>query len=109
MRRWAVAVFVAALVAACGADPTTGAPERTTTESSTAATPPVTPVTTGAPAPSTTTGAGTTEAAATTPPPFVVDGPPAPDFTIPLEDPEGETFVLSEEQKPVYMVFWAEW
>ena len=34
-------------------------------------------------------------------------GPPAPDFTLALGD--GGEFTLSEEQKPVYMVFWAEW
>jgi len=33
--------------------------------------------------------------------------PPAPDFTLALE-PSGE-FVLSQEVKPVYMIFWAEW
>lgn len=35
------------------------------------------------------------------------EGPSAPDFTLALE-PGGE-FVLSQEVKPVYMVFWAEW
>ena len=35
------------------------------------------------------------------------DGPPAPDFELVLND--GEAFTLSGEQKPVYMVFWAEW
>lgn len=35
------------------------------------------------------------------------EGPAAPDFTLALE-PDGE-FVLSQEVKPVYMVFWAEW
>ena len=35
------------------------------------------------------------------------EGPAAPDFTLALE-PSGE-FVLSEEVKPVYMIFWAEW
>ncbi len=35
------------------------------------------------------------------------DGPPAPDFEFALAD--GTNFVLSAEQKPVYMVFWAEW
>jgi len=37
----------------------------------------------------------------------VLDAPPAKDFTLALE-PSGE-FVLSQEVKPVYMVFWAEW
>ena len=31
----------------------------------------------------------------------------APDFTLALAD--GSTFVLSEEARPVFMVFWAEW
>ncbi len=35
------------------------------------------------------------------------EGTAAPDFTLALE-PSGE-FVLSQEVKPVYMVFWAEW
>ncbi len=39
--------------------------------------------------------------------PPVVDGPAAPDFALALGS--GETFVLSDEQKPVYLVFWAEW
>ncbi|MDJ0498870.1 MAG: hypothetical protein QNJ89_13635, partial [Acidimicrobiia bacterium] len=36
-----------------------------------------------------------------------VDGPPAPAFELALSD--GSTFRLSDEEKPVYMVFWAEW
>jgi hypothetical protein len=35
------------------------------------------------------------------------EGPAAPDFSLALE-PSGE-FVLSQEVKPVYMIFWAEW
>ena len=35
------------------------------------------------------------------------DGPPAPDFELVLGD--GSTFSLSAAEKPVYMVFWAEW
>ncbi len=34
-------------------------------------------------------------------------GDAAPDFTLGLGD--GGTFVLSEEARPVYLVFWAEW
>jgi len=49
---------------------------------------------------------GPTTTAATTAP-VVVDGPPAPDFSLALAD--GTEFTLSAEQKPVYMVFWAEW
>jgi hypothetical protein len=33
--------------------------------------------------------------------------PVAPDFTLGLGD--GGTFVLSEEARPIYLVFWAEW
>jgi len=33
--------------------------------------------------------------------------PVAPDFVLGLGD--GGTFVLSEEARPVYLVFWAEW
>ena len=36
-----------------------------------------------------------------------VDGPPAPDFELVLAD--GGSFSLADEQKPTYMVFWAEW
>ena len=36
-----------------------------------------------------------------------LDGPSAPDFTLPLAG--GGEFTLSAAAKPVYMVFWAEW
>ena len=35
------------------------------------------------------------------------DGPAAADFTIALD--KAGTFSLSEETRPVYLVFWAEW
>jgi hypothetical protein len=35
------------------------------------------------------------------------DRPLAPDFTLALGD--GGSFTLSEGEKPVYLVFWAEW
>ena len=37
------------------------------------------------------------------------DGPLAPDFTLALGADGAGTFVLSQEVKPVFMVFWAEW
>lgn len=37
----------------------------------------------------------------------VPTGPPAPDFTLALGD--GRTFMLAQETRPVYLVFWAEW
>ena len=36
-----------------------------------------------------------------------VDGELAPDFVLALDG--GGEFALSAEQKPVYMIFWAEW
>ena len=35
------------------------------------------------------------------------DRPAAPDFTLALGD--GGTYTLSEGEKPVYLIFWAEW
>ncbi len=35
------------------------------------------------------------------------DGPDAPNFTFALAS--GESFTLYDQQKPVYMIFWAEW
>jgi len=35
------------------------------------------------------------------------DATPAPDFTLALAD--GGDFVLGDEQRPVYLIFWAEW
>jgi hypothetical protein len=52
----------------------------------------------------TSTTDGTSSTADGNPPP---EGPAARDFTLALE-PSGE-FVLSQEVKPVYMIFWAEW
>ena len=37
------------------------------------------------------------------------EGPAAPDFTLALNADGATTFVLSQEVKPVFMVFWAEW
>lgn len=48
----------------------------------------------------------TTEPPATDEPP---EGPLAPDFTLALGADGSESFTLSEEADPVYMVFWAEW
>jgi hypothetical protein len=58
---------------------------------------------------STTNAASSTVDGTTAPPDTAVpiDGPPAPDFRLALGD--GGEFTLSAEQKPVYLVFWAEW
>ncbi len=59
-------------------------------------------------------GAVATQPPATAAPPAstatapAFDGPPAPDFQLPLENRDG-TFVLSDAATPVYLTFWAEW
>jgi len=78
-------------------EPTEAPVETTTTTSSGSPT-------TEATVPSSST-AGTTTTTETPLPPL--DGPAAPDFSLQLSD--GSTFLLSEESRPVYMVFWAEW
>ena len=111
MRRTVLAIAVALVVAACGGsgdgavDVSSAAPvdESTVPAPSDAAasgdSDTEAPSETEAPAETTDEG---TEAAASS-----FDGPPAPDFQITLAD--GTAFSLSAEQKPVYMVFWAEW
>ena len=89
MRR--IAIVFLALVAACGGG-TVGAD---TTAATTTAAPDI-----GGALPT------TSEAPAATAP-VEPEGDPAPDFLLELGD--GGTFVLSAEEKPVYMVFWAEW
>ncbi|HUG75626.1 MAG TPA: TlpA disulfide reductase family protein [Acidimicrobiia bacterium] len=65
-------------------------------------------------APSTTTGGTVTTVAqgeepgeATTTTRVTPEGDPAPDFTLALDG--GGSFSLSDETKPVLLVFWAEW
>jgi hypothetical protein len=106
MRKGLLLVAIVLVAAACGgsndsvaeagtaspdvAAETTAAPEATapTTDGATTDEPADTPATTAAAAPS-------------------FDGPPAPDFELDLND--GTTFTLAGEEKPVFMVFWAEW
>lgn len=98
MRR-VVSIIAVLLVAACsGAGPD--------------ATPGETSPTTGATVPDTAAPGTTPEEGPTTSPapiPTTVppSGPLAPDFSLSLGD--GTTFVLSEEARPVFLVFWAEW
>jgi hypothetical protein len=101
---------IALVAAACGG---------TEAVEDSAAAPAATTATNGTTAPETSTDAVTTtvvvddeaasssEVPAESVRPLPADAPPAPDFTLALDD--GSEFVLSAEQKPVYMVFWAEW
>jgi hypothetical protein len=92
---------MALVAAACGGDEATES-----VSSSSVATTAVTATT----VPATETPGNDVATSTTAPPesaPPPVDGPPAPDFMLALDD--GSDFVLSAEQKPVYMIFWAEW
>jgi hypothetical protein len=52
-------------------------------------------------------GTADAEGVASSPDAPMIEGEPAPDFTLALAD--GTSYTLSEGAKPVYMVFWAEW
>ncbi|HEY5579239.1 MAG TPA: hypothetical protein VIL12_06085 [Acidimicrobiia bacterium] len=98
--RWLVRLApVLLVVASCAPEvvPSAGDPPATTIQEISPTEPPATEVPTTASL-STTASTGASEPSL---------GPSAPDFSLTLGD--GETFVLSLEQKPVYMVFWAEW
>lgn len=100
MRRMVAPVAFALVLGACGGSETGGTAASTTTAVATTA--PTTTQATG------TTGIpGTSAPGDTTTTRVPPDGEPAPDFTLALGD--GGTFTLSAEQKPVYMIFWAEW
>ncbi|MEN8234762.1 MAG: hypothetical protein ABFR89_07540 [Actinomycetota bacterium] len=96
MRRgmFLIVATLAVLAASCATE--------TETASTSASTSPVTVSPEGS-APATTLPV-TTEVADEPP---AIDGDPAPDFTLALDG--GGEFTLSGEQKPVYMIFWAEW
>ena len=106
MRRTILCIAAFAVVAAScasGTDTATSAPE--TSSSTAAAQTGADELTTSTTVEGTTTMPPDTEATPSTAAP--IDGPPAPDFTLALGD--GGEFTLSAEQKPVYLVFWAEW
>ncbi|MFQ5967816.1 MAG: hypothetical protein ACE5MI_09415 [Acidimicrobiia bacterium] len=96
--RASLALFALSLLAsACGGG---AEPAPTPTLAATAPTSSVTEV------PPATEASPTTEVPVPTEPATAL-GPPAPDFTLALSN--GDSFVLSAQEKPVYMVFWAEW
>jgi hypothetical protein len=85
----ALAVFLAGCGGA-GAGVVTSSTEPTTTDTFSTSTSQSPATSTSQPATSTTTG-----------------GVTAPDFTLQLGD--GGSYTLSQGEKPVYLVFWAEW
>lgn len=108
MKRILLVLAVLALVAAACSGSTVDPPADGDTASTVASSAPSDTVAqeqaSDATAPSNPDSAPATTSPAAEPPP---EGPPARDFTLALE-PTGE-FVLSQEVKPVYMIFWAEW
>ncbi len=65
------------------------------------------PTTTVASSPSTSDGSSATSSTAPGETTTTSGRQVAPDFTLELGD--GGTYTLSEGEKPVYLVFWAEW
>ncbi len=107
MKKWRLFIPTLALVAAaCGGGDQTVATQAPAvqTDGSTTSTSSSGSDSTAAPSDDGVAGDTTTTAAELQTGP---DGPAAPDFTMALAD--GSSFTLSAEQKPVYMVFWAEW
>jgi hypothetical protein len=113
MQKLFVTVVFALLVAACGGDaepasaPTTSPQPEATASAPSSTADDTSAATSEAPSDSAAPNqpAATSEPSETSEPSF--DGPPAPDFELVLSD--GSTFRLSGEEKPVYMIFWAEW
>jgi hypothetical protein len=103
MRYWinrsALMVALVLTAAACAGDG--GAIDTSTSTTASTVAPPATEAT------GSTGGEATSTTAPATEPPPQVEGPAAPDFVLALAD--GSSFSLSDEQKPVYLVFWAEW
>ena len=106
MRKQVVAVLLALIVAACGGDGDAAVDSPApTTHPDTAETAPTTGAPTSEAAEDPSDDGTSQEQPQPSGPSF--DGPAAPDFELLLAD--GSTFRLSDEAKPVYMVFWAEW
>ncbi len=91
------------LAAACGGTDTTGSSSPAATVGSSGPQTTASPDSTSSPDSTenpSATGAPTTEA-------LRVEGPAAPNFVTTLSD--GSQFNMAEHDKPVYLVFWAEW
>jgi hypothetical protein len=99
--------FAAALVVMCLFAVACGAPATESAETTSASQPGATDVPVETTAQTTETQSPTTSAAVEAPSTTVSDRMVAPDFT--LELGTGGSYTLSDGDKPVYMVFWAEW
>ncbi len=102
-RRIATVSLLAVVIAACG--PSAVGEPSTTSETVVTTTSTAEPATSTA---ETTTTSDPSEATTTSPETTTTsDREVAPDFTLELGD--GGSYTLSEGEKPVYLVFWAEW
>lgn len=104
MRRRFPFLFLAAtlvVLSGCAAGSDAAGPDRESTSNTTVAT--TMPGTTAVTLPPTAEPAGPPTTTTT----VRDDRPVAPDFSLDLGN--GGTFVLAEESRPVFMVFWAEW
>ena len=109
MRKLILVSMVMVLIAvACGSDTatTTTAPAVTTT-STTSVAPAATGAASGNATPSTSGPEAGSTSTTTTTMPVQIEGDPAPGFSLVLSD--GTEFTLAGEERPVYLVFWAEW
>ena len=103
-RRIATVSLLAVVIAACGPS-AVGEQPSPTSETVATTTSPAEPATSTAEA---TTTSDPSEATTTSPETTTTsDREVAPDFTLELGD--GGSYTLSEGEKPVYLVFWAEW
>jgi hypothetical protein len=110
MKRLALMLAVVTVAAACSpsADSSVSADSSQSTANSSATVDSTESAAASQPdAESTSTSIGDDGASLVPAPTIPPDAPPAPDFTMALAD--GDTFTLSEQAMPVYMIFWAEW
>ncbi len=89
MRKTALSILIVLILGACGSGVVTAEPGPSAGDA---------PAATDAPA---------APAAPSAAPAIPDDAADAPDFTLLLGD--GTTYTLSQDPKPVYLVFWAEW
>ena len=105
MRKTALVSLIVLTLGACGSGVVTAGPGPSATEASSTEAPAVDAPATDAPATPEATQPATAEPSAA--PAIPDDAADAPDFTLLLGD--GTTYTLSQDPKPVYLVFWAEW
>jgi len=107
MRKLLLVLAIGLVASACGGSPSSSDSSEATAAPTTAAVERTDPPSSQAPD---TEARSASEAPPVSEAPSVspsFTGPPAPDFDLALAN--GGTFSLTDEQKPTYVVFWAEW